>query len=355
MAKLAIFLPNWSKGNPYLMMFKDAIGRCGVDVRLRDFPPGFFPINRIISREDRPYVVHIHWINDLIEAIHWSSTSLKTHTKLALLMLDIAVARLRGVKIFWTIHNLVAHESPNPTVEIRARRALALTCTHLFAHSHSALRLIEKTYCLELSRKASVMPLGNYDGYYPNLRGSEDRLRARFGLTKDHTVILFFGAIRPYKGVDKLIHAFRTVDNEQLRLLITGKAESIELGNAITLAAQSDSRIIAAVEFVPDDDVGALFAIADVVAIPFERTLTSASAMLAFTMNKALLLPERARVFDFVNDDNAIFYGSDGDLHSRLLTLDRERLAAMGLKGRLAVEGFDWNSIGARVVARYDS
>jgi len=270
-------------------------------------------------------------------------------------MLDIAVARLRGVKIFWTIHNLVAHESPNPTVEIRARRALALTCTHLFAHSHSALRLIEKTYCLELSRKASVMPLGNYDGYYPNLRGSEDRLRARFGLTKDHTVILFFGAIRPYKGVDKLIHAFRTVDNEQLRLLITGKAESIELGNAITLAAQSDSRIIAAVEFVPDDDVGALFAIADVVAIPFERTLTSASAMLAFTMNKALLLPERARVFDFVNDDNAIFYGSDGDLHSRLLTLDRERLAAMGLKGRLAVEGFDWNSIGARVVARYDS
>ena len=63
-----------------------------------------------------------------------------------LLALDILVVRLRGKRVIWTIHNLVSHESNNPEWEIKARRVIARTCSHALLHSHSALKLVEKTY-----------------------------------------------------------------------------------------------------------------------------------------------------------------------------------------------------------------
>jgi beta-1,4-mannosyltransferase len=330
-----------------------AIDELGIDVALRDPPAGFFPLNRIVNEEGRVAVLHLHWINELVDAIIWSKSALRRSAKIALLKLDFALVRLRGVKVIWTIHNLVAHESNDSAYEIRVRKAIASMCTHVILHSASALALVEKTYDVSLAGKASVTPHGNYDGCYPLEADSASRLRAKFGLDAGDIVILFFGAIRPYKGVERLIDAFRSVENGNLRLLVVGKAESAAFGESLGKLARGDMRIVIALGFVPDGDVAGLFELADVVAIPFERTLTSGSATLAFTMSKALLLPEQARVFDFVNDENAIFFRSDEELHTKLATLAKSRLAGMGRNGRAAVQGFEWKKIAAQLVAVY--
>ena len=239
MKRRAIFIPDWSKGNPYQNMLKRALGELGIDVALRDPPAGFFPLNRIVNEEGRVAVLHLHWINDLVDAIIWSKSALRRSAKIALLKLDIALVRLRGVKVIWTIHNLVAHESKDPADEIRVRKAIATTCTHVILHSASALALVEKTYDVSLAGKASVIPHGNYDGCYPLEADSASRLRAKFGLDADDIVILFFGAIRPYKGMERLIEAFRFVENKNLRLLVAGKAESAAFGESLGNLASS--------------------------------------------------------------------------------------------------------------------
>ncbi len=354
MARRVLFVPDFSKSNPYQTLLGESVSAHGFDVALRDFPLGPFAINRLIHAESPIYAIHLHWINDLVGPILWSTNAYKRHVKIAMLALDILIARLRGVRIVWTIHNLVAHECQDPAVEIHARRVIAKASTCLFVHSLGALRLVEKTYGANIQNKTLIVPHSNFDGCYPLLPGSDQRLKARYDLGSEVIVILFFGAIRRYKGLEKLIASFRAVPDERLRLLIAGNCGDPALDRAIKEAARSDPRIIATLGFVPDEDVAAHFAIADVVAIPFERILTSASAMLAFTMGKALLVPNRARVFDYVNDGNALFFQSDEELGARIAALDKRRLAVLGRNGRSAVEGFTWMDMGARVAAGYE-
>lgn len=349
-----IFLPNWSASNPYLNRLAEGLTRCGYSIRMADYPEGFFPLNKVVSRHPSSRIIHLHWVYSLVDPVVWSGNSMKRNMKLTLLMLDLFLARARGVRIVWTIHNLTSHESANVGIEVRVRRRLARLCSHVLVHSFGALKLVERTYGLSLTRNATVVPHGNYDGCYVGMPGGVDRLRARFGLRPENIVVLFFGLVRQYKGVERLIEAFRLVDDPNLRMVIAGKPQDQEFGDSILASAASDPRISCALGFVPDEDVSDFFALADLVALPFERTLTSGSATLAFTMGKALLVPDNARIFDFVSDQNAFFFETREELIAALSGLDKERLGTMGKSARHAVEKMDWSTIGKQVAAAYE-
>jgi len=351
--KEVIFLPDWSRGNPYQNLLAKALEKNGVSITFNDFPIGAFPLNQVVNTNPNCAVLHLHWVNSLVDPIVWCRNPIKRKVKMLLLALDIFVVRLRGKRVIWTIHNLVSHESNNPEWEIKARRVIARTCSHALLHSHSALKLVEKRYRVDLSDKVSIAVHGNYDGCYPSVEGMELKLRERFEIDQDAIVILFFGAIRAYKGVERLIDAFHVVKDRNLRLLIAGSTADDSFAQNILKASKDDSRIIPAIGFVPENEVTALFSISDVVALPFEQTLTSGSATLACTMGKALLVPENAKVFDFVNNHNALFFDSNTQLTAALRKLDKIDLAKRGLHAREAVKGFVWEQEAAKIAATY--
>jgi glycosyltransferase involved in cell wall biosynthesis len=212
---------------------------------------------------------------------------------------------------------------------------------------------VEKIYHVDLSDKASIAAHGNYDGCYPSVEGMELKLRERFEIDQDAVVILFFGAIRPYKGVERLIDAFHVVKDRNLRLLIAGSTADNSFAQSILKASKDDPRVIPAIGFVPENEVSALFSISDVVALPFEKTLTSGSATLACTMGKALLVPESAKVFDFVNNRNALFFDSKEQLTAMLGKLDKIDLEKRGLHAREVVNGFVWEQEATKIAATY--
>ena len=351
----ALFAPDWSRGNPYQKLLRAGLENAGVKVSFCAVPPGIFSLNKILNRNKNIDVFHVHWINDFIEHLYWNRNPLVVCAKLWLFWLDLILVRLRGKKLVWTVHNLISHESPSPEIELRARRIIARAANRVVFHSESARRRVEELYGMSLQSNSAIVEHGNFIGYYPNPDEESDALRMRLGILPQDICVLFFGGIRAYKGVEKLISCVRSITRQDLRLIIAGKPLPESLKVDIENACHSDPRIHLELGHVPDKRVAELFCVADVVVLPFERTLTSGSVLLAMSMGKGLLLPEEARSLDVIDDNGALFFANDRNLVDALGKLKRDDFQDKGAYNLEQMRKVSWDDIGRRLAKEYVS
>lgn len=349
--KIAI-LPDWSDGNPYQNTLIKSLRKQGASVSLHNFPTNYLPLNRLISQNPELGILHLHWINEYISSILWSKSRVISMARILFLAMDIILVRTRGVRVIWTIHNSVSHESKNPELEIISRRLIALTCTRIIIHSKSALKEVESIYRIKLSKKSSVIPHGNYDGHYDNPHKTSFECLERIDEIRN-IVILFFGAIRPYKGIEKLVNAFHASKRKDIRLLIAGKCYDSNIKRSLEKTSHQDRRIECILDFIPKYEVRNVFDKSDIVAIPFEKTLTSGSTVLALTMGRPLLLPETARIFDLAEENFAYFFKSADDLSRIIDSLEKKKLGNMRNLSRKKADSLSWDHIGIETLKAY--
>lgn len=349
-----LFLPDWRKGNPYQIALADAISSRGYEVKFSDYFPGPMPLFQLAIQRRDMGIFHIHWINQLIARHFWSPNFIKRCIRLVMLVLDIRLCRLLGVRVVWTVHNLVAHESQDERWEKIIRRYLARNVNRCILHTDSALRLIEKEYGVSLTHKRVVVPHASYLSQYGEAsQNIKDNLREKFGLKNDDFVFMFVGAIRKYKGVEKLLAAFCGLSNNRARLVVVGKTYEPDLQMWIAQKSQSDSRIIFKEGFVPDEELPAYFALANIVVLPFNQTLTSGSALLAMSFGKPLILPESARVFEVPGDDGALYFG-EGGLESIMIKAMKRDLRPLGQHNKIEAGLRSWARMGEMTTNVYE-
>lgn len=155
-----------------------------------------------------------------------------------------------------------------------------------------------------------IVPHGNYAGVYPN-NVTPEVARKKLGINKTALVLLFFGAIKQYKGVDQLIDEFKKLNKENLQLVIAGKCTDEALYHTIINAAQTSGRIIFHPGFVADKDVAAYFQASDIVCLPFRAITTSGSALLALTFQKPLIAPATGALLDIPGNAGLFYDPSD--------------------------------------------
>jgi glycosyltransferase involved in cell wall biosynthesis len=146
-------------------------------------------------------------------------------------------------------------------------------------HSKADRKLISKHYDIPKDR-IEVIPHGIYDHYE---RLDKENARRMLKIEEDF-VILFFGLLRPYKGVRYLIKAFENLPDDVVRgcrLMIVGEAwedrESLKLAKNSKLS----DRISVINEYVPDSEVSVYFSASDVVVLPYTRASQSGVAHIA--------------------------------------------------------------------------
>jgi len=100
-------------------------------------------------------------------------------------------------------------------------------------------------------------------------------------------VILFFGLLRPYKGVDTLLQAFRRVKGAEL--WIVGNPR-MELGPLRALAAEVPGRVRFLTRFVEDAEIPAIFRRADLVVLPYRDAEHSGVLYTGLAFGKPLVL-----------------------------------------------------------------
>ncbi|MGI9021481.1 MAG: glycosyltransferase family 4 protein, partial [Solirubrobacterales bacterium] len=103
-------------------------------------------------------------------------------------------------------------------------------------------------------------------------------------------VVLFFGLIRPYKGVDVLLEAFREVRGAEL--WIVGRPFGVEMSELHALADRCEGTVRFVSRFVEDAEVPALFRRADLVALPHRDAEQSGVLFTALAFAKAIVMSD---------------------------------------------------------------
>lgn len=106
-------------------------------------------------------------------------------------------------------------------------------------------------------------------------------------------VLLFFGYIRPYKGLTTLIEAFSTLDDPNTVLLIVGECyENPRVYRDFIARSGVADRIQWVAEYVPNEDVPLYYTAADVVVLPYHSGTQSGVQRIAFAFSKPVIVTD---------------------------------------------------------------
>jgi glycosyltransferase involved in cell wall biosynthesis len=197
--------------------------------------------------------------------------------------------KLLGKKIVFTAHNVNAgkrdqNDSWLNQISLKLQYSL---CDHVFVHTNGMKREMTSEFRI-LATKVSVIPFG-INNTVPNTNLSSAEAKRQLGIGNDDKVLLFFGNIAAYKGLEYLIAAFSELltKDRNYRLLIVGKPKGPEsYWNQIrqTIACSGiEDRIIGKIEYVPDEETELYFKAADVLILPYAHVFQSGVLFLGYS------------------------------------------------------------------------
>jgi beta-1,4-mannosyltransferase len=267
------------EGNPYLGLWNSAVQDAGG--RVAWLGP------RSVLRAAPPRWVHLQWPE---RALNSDARSTATR-KVARLLLSVGVARLRGARVVLTMHNLWSHDDPHPLLERVLWFALAQLTTDLHLLSGAGTGEVVARHPRLADKRRHLIPHGNYRPVFAADLPSRAAARRTLGLPLEERVLVTFGNLRRYKGVEALLAALASADTEDLHLLLAGRSDDRALREQIDVAARADRRLRPFSHFLSDDELVLLVRAADEVVLPYSGVLNSGSALLALTLGRPVLLP----------------------------------------------------------------
>lgn len=346
-----IFLPDFSSSNPYQHELAKALARYDVSVVMSN-GISKFPILGAMIVPNKPDVLHVHWTHPFLLDNNRVISIIKSIRFIA----ELLILKILGVKVVWTVHNLLAHERQDQKLELFFHQIFARLCNRIIVHCMFARKAVLQTYHLPdyFKTKIFVIPHGNYINSYENIE-SRGQARSKLGLGDREFVFLYFGVIRPYKGITHLVDAFLKLQSPQVRLLIVGKPLNDPIRAKLLYCCQSDSRIRAFLKFVPDKNVQVYMNAADVVVLPFQDILTSGSALLAMSFGKPIIAPHIGCLSELLDSKGSFLYNPSEEeelLRAMQQALDAS-LDKMGLHNYVKAKHFTWNEIARKLYELY--
>ena len=208
--------------------------------------------------------------------------------------LHIPILRRLGKPIVYTAHDVLPHDSN--VMSLEHCRWLYHQADALFVHGESLKQLLSERFEVDPAL-VHVIPHGNYN-FISDVPGpwSREQARASFGFTEDDCVVLFFGLIREYKGIDTLLEACRILNQrglrpgQRLKLLIAGRVyrDHWNEGGYARLIEQAGltHTVKLHLDHVSMQDIARFFNAADVMAVPYKRGSQSGVLRLAYSFGK---------------------------------------------------------------------
>jgi glycosyltransferase involved in cell wall biosynthesis len=344
------FVPMVPQGNPYQPSLAAELRKFGCTVgdenaNLRTI------LWRVLSKRPSKPIVHLHWIpNFASRKFGW--------VKAISYVCQLWLLRRMRVPIVWTVHNLYHHESQGIRLQHWTGRRIFRLSSRVIAHSESAKRSIADEFSNGATERIVTIPHGTYVGLYSD-QITRSAARSQLGLAEDVVAFLFFGQIRPYKGVEGLIESFRSLSGERIRLLVAGRPLDDQIAARIRQSAEGDPRISLYPRFIPDEEIQVYMNAADWVVFPYIEILTSGAVVLAMSFGCACIAPRIAGMPELLGEDGGILYPPDrpdGLLNALAQAKNlSQAVCDMGNRNRRAAARLGWERIAAETKAVYDA
>jgi len=274
--------------------------------------------------------------------------------------LIIPLYRLLGIKLIYTAHDLL-HHPPYPGDRYSFRYlysrldAIIVTAAALKREMGILFPGIDES-------KIEVIRMGNVDELEETAGISSSRARSLLSLPLSSPIILFFGIIRPYKGLEVLIRAFALVARKipEARLVIAGEP----VGSFAPYQEEIDrldinNRVDLFLQFIPQNQTAALFSAADLVAVPYHDSYTSAIIPLSYSHHRPVVVSKVGGLAEYVEEGVSGCTFAPGDYRSMaekmilLLSDSKELTRVKNGARRYYRANFSWEKIARATLAVY--
>jgi glycosyltransferase involved in cell wall biosynthesis len=173
-------------------------------------------------------------------------------------------------------------------------------------------------------------------------------------LQTDKPVVLCFGLMRPYKGIDVLLEAWREVDDAELWIAGMPRMDI----SPLRAAAPPNVRFVP--RFITDDELPGYFQAADLVVLPYREIDQSGVLFTALAFGKPLLLSDVGGFPEIAATGAARTFpaGDAFALGAALAELlgDRAALGAIAANARALAQGqYSWEAVAAGTLELYRS
>ncbi|MGD8353245.1 MAG: glycosyltransferase family 4 protein [Pseudomonadota bacterium] len=213
-----------------------------------------------------------------------------------------------GKKLVFTAHNVDQRERDkgNSLYNRLTLKAMYHIYDHIIVHTPKMRDQVIQWFGIHPD-KVSVVPYGIND-MVPRTGLGQTEARNILGLPQDARVLLFFGFIAPYKGLDILISSMPAVRDSvgDVRLVVAGniknraaspywqKIERIIEENDLDRSLKLDIR------FIEDEDIEPYFTAADVLVLPYRYIFQSGILFLSLNYGLPVIATDVGSLKDFV-------------------------------------------------------
>ena len=201
------------------------------------------------------------------------------------------------------IHNLIPHE----------KRFFDTFFNRIFVKSYDGFIVLSESVKKDLlaidpSAKHCLLKHPSYNQFGEKIARKE--AAAALGLDPTKKILLFFGLIRNYKGLDLLLQAFSNLNNEFI-LLIAGEVYGDEITYTNLIAKSKNKNIHFVNQFIDEQDVKLYFSVADLCVLPYKSATQSGIQALANSFCLPVLISNVGGLAEDILDEKNGFILND--------------------------------------------
>jgi len=286
--------------------------------------------------------IHVHWWTIFFSPIYFSI---------------FLIAKLRRKKIVITAHNVLPHETGK--IDKFVTKVIFSFADKIIVHSKSNIE--QCINVLSISRgKLVKIPHGTLD-LFKDKDVTKDVAIERLGIPPNMKIVLYFGNIRRYKGVDTLIEAFNILSKKygKVVLVIAGKPwEDWKKYEKLIERFGLKNQIKLFLDYILFTEVKYFFTAADLVVLPYTRfSSQSGVGLTALSFHKPVIVTDVGGLTDLVIDkrfvvrpDNPIELAEK----MRLAVEDEELLELLSTDSEKLSKRYSWDNIAEKTLEVYE-
>jgi D-inositol-3-phosphate glycosyltransferase len=311
-------------------------------LKVLSYPFGLWRTWRALKLQS-PGILHVQWA-----LVPWLDAVL------------IRKLRAKGWRVVYTAHDVVSELEP-PFRRWTFRRIYREVDAVIVHTPGLARRLLDDSG--DVLRKVHDIPEGvSTFPLSPNV--DQSGARRVLGLEGTGPLLLFFGMIKRYKGLECLLRAWPRVTKEfpNARLLIAGEAMlPVRPFYRLISALKIEDSVVLRVGYVPRSEAQYFFCAADAVVLPYLQISTSSIVPLAYRYARPVIATSAGGLPELVRDGETgyVVPPSSEALLSEAICRgfrDPESLAGMGARGRQWFESKrGWDEVALQTIALYCS
>ncbi|KQQ92592.1 hypothetical protein ASF62_12130 [Leifsonia sp. Leaf325] len=275
-------------------------------------------------------VLHVHWPELMIRG----KKSWKRFARRRALQVLVFRLKRKRIPIVRTLHNVTPHEEGSAA----ENRSL-----DLIDRSTSLYLRLNPTTELPTEAEAVTILHGHYIEKF-----AQHPLPPR-----EPGRILYFGIIRPYKGVDLLLDAFRELPGDDLTLRVVG-SPSVGQRELVEERIARDPRTSALLAYVDDDVLVSEIGQAELVVLPYREMHNSGAILVALSLSRPALVPRspaNTALREEVGPGWVIEY--DGELTPEVIAEALQTVRTVAADDAPDLSRRDWKVLGEEHAAAY--